>query len=111
MTVNITATGEGSCRFSRLSGPPDFLEIVVSKASLPACPPESLELKGIGNQAEKCNRRGSRGETIEMVSSRVREFCFTVTLASRRQKSVGKSSEAQDDALEQIAEQVAGNLY
>jgi hypothetical protein len=46
-----------------------------------------------------------------MVSSRVRDLHFTVTLTTREQKSQAKPADLQDDALEQIAEQVAGNLY
>jgi hypothetical protein len=111
VTVNVTEGGEGSCRFSRPSGVPGVLEILVSKTALPECPPGSAELKGIGNQAERCNRPGSHGESVEMIGSRVRDLHFTVTLASRKQKGAAKSSDVQDDALEQIAEQVAGNLY
>lgn len=111
VTVNVPNTGEGSCKFSRLPEFPDSLEILVSKATLPTCPPQSMQLKGIGNQAERCKRSGSRGEDIEMVSSRVRDLYFTVTLASSGKKSAEKSSGPQDDALEQIAEQVAGSLY
>lgn len=111
VTVKVPNTSEGSCMFSRLPGSPDSLEILVSKAVLPTCPPQSMELKGIGNQAERCKRSGSRGENVEMVSSRVRDTYFTVTLASSGKKSAEKSPDPQDDALEQIAEQVAGSLY
>jgi hypothetical protein len=111
VTVNVPNTGEGSCKFSRLPEFPDSLEILVSKVALPTCPPRSTELRGIGNQAERCKRPGTHGEDVEMVSSRVRDLYFTVTLASSGKKSAEKSSGAQDDALEQIAEQVAGSLY
>jgi hypothetical protein len=45
-----------------------------------------------------------------MISSRVRDLYFTVTLASRGQKNSPKA-DVQNDAPEQIAEQVAGSLY
>lgn len=106
VTVDVSHSDEGVCKFSSQSGPPDSLEILVSKAVLPACPPESTELKGIGNQATRCSHPGTHGQAVEMVSSRVRDIYFTVTHASR-----AKKSDPQDDALEQIAEQVAGNLY
>jgi hypothetical protein len=108
--INVSTSAEGSCKFSRLQGPPDSVEIVVSKVALPTCPAAGIELKGIGNQAVRCNCPGSHGEDVEMISSRVRDLYFTVTLASRGQKSAGKPDE-QDDALEQISEEVAGSLY
>jgi hypothetical protein len=46
-----------------------------------------------------------------MVSSRVRDLYFTVTHTSRVMKRPVKLSEGQEDPLEQIAEQIAGNLY
>ena len=109
-TVNVSDAGEGLCRFSRQSTP-DFLEILVSKAALPTCPPGSTELRGIGGQAEGCVHSGSHGEVVEMISSRVRDMYFTVMLTSRQQKGAVKSSSVQGDTLEQIAEQVAGSLY
>ena len=111
VSVNVSNTGEGSCRFSQQPGSPDSVEILVSKTALPTCPPDSTNLKGIGNEAARCKRPGSHGEVVEMVSSRVRDRYFTVTLASREQKGSVKSSDPQDDELEQIAEQVAGSLY
>jgi hypothetical protein len=110
VTVNVANTREGSCRFFRQNELPDMLQIVVSRVNLPACPAESLKLRGIGNEAARCRQPGSHGEAVEMVSSRVRDLRFTVTLTSRKSKSV-KASDPQDDALEQVAEQVAGNLY
>lgn len=107
VTVNKADTDEGSCKFSR---EPDFLDIQVSKAALTACPGGSMELKGIGNEATRCNSPGSHGHSSEMVSSRVRDLYFTVTLA-RRQKSGTKPADPQNDALEQVAEEVAGSLY
>lgn len=111
VTVKVSDTGEGACRFSRQPGSMDALEILVSKATLPACPAESTPLKGIGNEAATCRPHSSRAEAVEMISSRVRNLHFTVTLTTRGQKSAVKSVDPQDDALEQIAEQVAGNLY
>jgi hypothetical protein len=109
-TVNMSTSAEGSCKFSRLQGPPDSVEIVVRKTALPACPAASLELKGIGNQATRCSCPASHGEDVEMISSRVRDLYFTVTLASRGQRSASKP-DRQNDALEQISEEIAGNLY
>jgi hypothetical protein len=46
-----------------------------------------------------------------MVSGRVRDTYFTLTHTALGQKRPVKLSDAQGDALEQIAEQIAGNLY
>ena len=110
-TVAVTDTGEGSCKFSRQSGSHDSLEIFVSKGALPICPPQSKPLKGIGNEAARCKATGAHNEPAETVSGRVRDLSFTVTLASRGQNNPVKSPDPQEDALEQAAEQVAGNLY
>ena len=46
-----------------------------------------------------------------MISGRVRDLHFVVTLVSGLKKAPASSAEAQDDALELIAEQIAGNLF
>jgi hypothetical protein len=104
--VSVSDTGEGSCRFLREQSSPGTLKVLVSKSALASCPAESKELKGIGNQAAMCRVNG-----VEMVSGRVRDLHFTVTLTSREQKSPVKLPDVQEDALEQIAEQIAGNLF
>jgi hypothetical protein len=104
--VSVSDKGEGSCRFLREQRSPDALKILVSKNALASCPAQSTELKGIGNQAAMCRVKG-----LEMVSGRVRDLHFTVTLTSRGQRTPAKLPDVQEDALEQIAEQVAGNLF
>jgi hypothetical protein len=104
--VSVSDIGEGSCRFLREQRSPGSLKILVSKRALASCPSQSTELKGIGNQAAMCRVKG-----VDMVSGRVRDLYFTVTLTSRGQKSPAKLPDAQEDALEQIAEQIAGNLF
>jgi hypothetical protein len=111
VAADVSEKGEGSCRFSRQRGSADFLEIRVSKAPLSTCPAKSEELKGIGSGAVRCSMRGSQGEAVEMVSSRVRDRSFTVTLNSRKRTGAARTSSPKEDTLEQIAEQVAGNLY
>lgn len=108
--VDVTVTGsnaeEGTCRFSRRDAAMDSLEIVVGKNASPTCPPESLKLVGIGNEAARCK---VSGEMAKMLSGRVRDLHFTLIL--RGGSNEVKSSDPQDDALEQLAEQVAGNLF
>jgi hypothetical protein len=112
--VNATAASssaqEGSCRFVRRNEPSDSLEVKVSENVLPACPAKSTPLTGIGNEAENCIS-GSHDERTEIVSGRVRDLYFTLALVVHGQKRAAKSSDPQDDALEHLAEQVAGNLF
>lgn len=110
VTVNVSNTNEGSCKFLSRQDSMNSLEILVDKASVPACPTDSLRLTGIGNEATRCRLRESHGGLVEMVSSRVREVQFSVTLSLHGQKSF-KPSDPSNDTLQQIAEQVAGNLY
>jgi hypothetical protein len=111
VTVKVADSGEGSCRFSRPQDSHDSLEIAVSKGALRTCSAKATSLRGIGNEAARCKVASGRGESAEMISSRVRDLFFTITLVSRNQKSSAKAPDPQDDGLEQIAEQVAGNLY
>jgi hypothetical protein len=111
VTVDVPNTVEGSCRFSRQGGSSNSLEILVSKSAAPKCPTEVMVLRGIGNQAVRCKDAGSHGVVTEIINSRVRERNFSVTMMVHGQNNAAKTPESQDDALEQIAEQVAGNLY
>ena len=112
LTVSVPVNGEGSCQFSRQQGSHDSLTVLVGKAAtLSICSKAHTTLRGIGNEAARCMVPGPHGETIEMVSSRVRDVHFTVTLATGGRKPPTKTSDEREDALEQIAEQIAGNLY
>jgi hypothetical protein len=106
--VDVSDTGEGSCRFLR---PHDSLEILVSKTALASCPTGSIALKGIGNQAARCKAPGSHSGGGDMISGRVRDLHFTLTRTAHGQKLPVTLPDAQQDALEQIAEQIAGNLF
>ena len=110
-TVAMTNVDDGSCKFVRQQDSTAFLEILVSKAALITCPAENIRLQGIGNKAARCKLPGSHKEVVEMVSGQVRDVYFTMTLTYRRHENLTKSAGPQDDMLEQIAEQVAGNLY
>lgn len=110
--VSVTAEAsntEGACHFVRTDGTTNSLEIVVGMNSPAPCPAGSVKLVGIGNEATRCRIAASRGDTAEMISSRVRETHFAVIL--RVQKRTTKPSDPQNDALEQLGEQVAGNLF
>lgn len=96
--------------FTRQDGPKDVLKIVVSKAPLESCPPESAKPKGIGNEAALCKVQRSPDEAVELVASRVRDLHFTVSLSVHGDELRTGMSHA-EEAVKQIAEQVAGNLF
>jgi hypothetical protein len=112
VSVSVTATNkdDGTCRFSRRSEPRGVLEIAVARQPQQVCSARSMKLKGIGNEATRCSLRAPHGQAAEMISSRVRDLFFTVVSRMPAKKAV-KSVNLQEDGLEQIAEQVAGNLY
>ena len=111
VAVHVSDAGEGSCNFVRKQEPGAFLKIEVSKAALPSCGADSTKLRGIGNEAMRCRLAGSSGKDAEMISSRVRDLHFTLTLALQGKDSAASSADVQQDAFERIAEQVAGNLF
>ena len=107
LSVNMSNTDAGSCKFSLQQKPADSLEIVVSKSALETCPAKSPEIKGVGNWATRCRTRDAHGESSEMISSQARDTYFTITLTLHARKHDSQ----QDSALEPIAEEVAGILY
>ena len=111
VSVSTANNNDGSCKFLRLQDSRDSLQIQVGKGSLTGCPGERKSLVGIGNEAAECRLPGSHGETVEMVISRVRDVHFNVILTIFRQEILPKSPNEAEVPVEQIAEQVAGNLY
>jgi hypothetical protein len=109
--MSVTSLTEGTCRFARSGETMRFLEIRVSAAPLPDCPAGSSPLHAIGNEAQRCRVSLPRGESEEMVSGRVRDVHFTVTMAGHRDKPGAKSPDAEDDDIVKIADEVAGSLY
>jgi hypothetical protein len=108
--VSVTDTGKSFCTFAQQQSH-DSLEILVSKSALPSCPSRSTALVGIGNHASRCKAPGLHSGSAQMVSGRVRDLHFTITHTTGGGKQAAKVTDVQDDALEQIAEQVAGNLF
>jgi hypothetical protein len=109
--LNLSDSGEGSCKFSREQGPSEILEIVVKKADLAGCPTDSVALRAIGNEAAMCKHAGPNGEVVQMVSSRVRDQHFIVTITSRAHEKAAKAPDPQDEPVARVAEQVAGSLF
>ena len=114
--VQVSDSGEGTCTFTReqastKNGFKDVLKISVQKAPQPPCPAGSTKLTGIGNEAVRCTVRRSAEESVEMIVSRVRDLNFTISMASHIRSPKTTETNSEDDRIEQIAEQVAGNLF
>jgi len=110
-TASLSDTGEGSCKFVRRQEPLDSLEVTVSKTALPTCSPDSTNLKGVGNPTSMCKILGARGLTAELISGRVRDFYFTLTIDFSKRKTPPQTTEIREDLMVQVADQVAGNLF
>lgn len=113
------SSGEGVCTFSRAGQPPDLpdsLKIVVERRAVHWCPAGSPALKGIGNEAVTCTARPSATASTQIIVSRVRNLHFMVRLtthtpAARKQPSDATEATTPVNPIEQVAEQVAGNLF
>jgi hypothetical protein len=107
LSVQVSDANEGMCVFSSKLQPEELLKIEVSKTASSACGADSAKLKGLGNEAMRCKVNPN----TEMISGRVRDLYFAITLkTSKRQGSMNPAS-AHEDTFELIAEQVTGNLF
>jgi len=108
ITTNLLPSGDGTCTFTTQQTPtPSRLEITVATSAPQACPPSSKHLPGIGNEALTCTLPGPSSETTDLITARVRNRYFTLRLTL----PTASSPTARQSLAEQIAEQVAGNLY
>jgi hypothetical protein len=112
LSIQTTDDKQGSCNFSRVDGKVSYtLEVSVGPEANGTCPKGSAELRGIGNEAYFCSVKRSSSETLEKVSSRVRDSFFTVTLSASGPRGLVMPDDARRSVLDQAAEQVAGNLF
>ena len=101
--LSLASPTQGTCTFVKTEDPQDQLKIIVGAGNVPSCPAGSAHVIGIGVQASRC--RLPLAHETQMISSRVREINLAVTV------STSKSGDPAEGAIEQIAEQVAGNLF
>jgi len=109
--VHVSEAGEGTCSFVRGTDAQTLLRIEVSKSTLPGCGADAKELRGIGNEALRCTLPAEGNHAVEKISGRVRDRYFTLTKRYRFTSEARGPANTQDDALEQAAESVAGNLF
>jgi hypothetical protein len=95
--LNIESANQGTCIFVKTARPQEQLKVVVGSGSVPSCPAGSAKVAGVGDQASRCHLPHS----AQMISGNVRAVDMAITL----------SGNPTDDAIQQIAEQVAGNLF
>jgi hypothetical protein len=95
--LNVASPTQGTCTFAKTARPQDQLKVLVGAGNVPSCPAGSAKVIGVGDQASRCHLPHS----AQMISGNVRAVDMAITLSGNQT----------DDALQQIAEQVAGNLF
>jgi hypothetical protein len=95
--LNVASPTQGTCTFVKTSRPQEQLKVLVGAGKIPSCPAGSAKVIGVGDQASRCHLPHS----AQMISGNVRAVDMAITLSGNQT----------EDALQQIAEQVAGNLF
>jgi hypothetical protein len=121
-TVAVTGhpdgTAAGSCRFVRNSRKgPLSIDILVGAADTHPCPPDSVKLKAIGNEATQCRHVDATTPRSDQIAGRVRRTFFVVTMtgvadAIKAEPSDPRIADAYGASpIQRLAEIVAGNLF
>jgi hypothetical protein len=95
--LNVASPTQGTCTFVKTARPQEQLKVLVGAGNIPSCPAGSARVIGVGDQASRCHLPHS----AQMISGNVRAVDMAITL----------SGNPTEDAIQQIAEQVAGNLF
>jgi hypothetical protein len=95
--LNVASPTQGTCTFVKTARPQEQLKVLVGAGNVPSCPAGSAKVVGVGNQASRCHLPHS----AQMISGNVRAVDMAITLSGNQT----------EDAIQQIAEQVAGNLF
>jgi hypothetical protein len=108
--------GQGLCEFaSQSGGTARMLRILVGKVDKHLCPPESTQLKALGNEAVQCRRPDAQGHPWDVIAGRMRDVFFVVTsnvpdVAAMPKPDGPPTDPYSASVLERVAEQVVGNL-
>jgi hypothetical protein len=97
LILNIASPNQGTCTFVKAAHPQEQLKVLVGAGNIPSCPAGSAKVVGVGDQATLCHLPHS----AQMISGNVRAVDMAITLSGNQP----------EDAIQQIAEQVAGNLF
>ncbi len=112
VTTRILPEGDSTCTFTLKQGAAtSVLEISIGASDHSICPSNSVKLSGVGNEAISCTHDHPPDESTDMVSGRARNLYFAVRLTVTGKPSATLSKAMRQSLLEQVAEQVTGNLY
>jgi hypothetical protein len=95
--LNVASPTQGTCTFVKTARPQEQLKVLVGAGNIPSCPAGSAKVIGVGDQASRCHLPHS----AQMISGNVRAVDMAITLSGNQT----------EDAIQQIAEQVAGTLF
>ena len=112
--ISIASPVEGTCTFTVTQGQhQSVLAIMVGSQRPTLCRPGSTSYAGIGDEATMCQARPSGSALRTTFESRVRNVYFTVNLTqdATPRGNAGDQQQKQQETLERVAEQVAGNLF
>jgi hypothetical protein len=95
--LNLASANQGTCTFVKTTRPQEQLKVLIGAGNIASCPAGSARVVGVGDQASRCHLPHS----TQMISGIVRANDMAITLSGNQP----------EDAIQQIAEQVAGNLF
>lgn len=117
MKLHVDSASQGTCEFTAQSDNTKSLRIVIGKIDAHDCPQDAMKVKALGNEAVQCRRTGEHNESIDVITGRVRDVFFAVSISGVPDAATTPGTPAHPDdqfdapLLERVAEQVAGNLF
>jgi hypothetical protein len=116
--IHVQSNSQGMCHFSRTSGDEkQFLDILIGKENPNACSRGSTKRTALGNEAVQCKNTNTDGQTLDVITGRMRNVYFVVSIGNVSDASIvppgpnGSPDPYEASVLERVAEQVVGNLY
>jgi hypothetical protein len=120
-TAKVSERGGGVCEFSRQQGAVvhqlrvsvDIMTDIPKQFPpyLAQCPPKSVPLRAIGNEAFMCSIQDNEDRSVERVVGRVRDQAFVVSVSSSVPNDSSMTEEMRRSKANLVAEQIAGILF
>jgi hypothetical protein len=118
LVAHANGNWEGACHFVRSDGEkPASIDILIGKVNTHPCAEGSVKINTLGNEAVQCARTSPESQHVDVIAGRMRDVYFTVTMTDVQHAAQRLPSDAHlsgpfgASLLEQVAEQVVGNLY